>query len=313
LEAFLSGAVGINVFVAGFPRSGTTLLAAILGRHKEIASLPECHFFDDVSVRLKGSILRPAESVDSILNNSRLMDLELVRSCKEDIVVRSKGSLPCLIKEISLAERRRTGKKYVVEKTPENLLHVEEIFNQDNAARVICLIRDGRSAVYSNVKVEWAHDNYSRHSAEWQFYVDEALRLKEQYPDKIMLLRYEDLISYPENTVKELCKFCDVDYSESMLGSDCVDVVPAWEKEWKKQALGRIDRTKLDEWKGAIPEDKVGRIESLMANGLLAFGYIVEVDKRSFLRDFLYSPAVYRGFFRPVIRLLRYLKMYVVK
>ena len=37
------------VFVVGYPRSGTTLLATLLGRHSELAATPESHFVDEVT------------------------------------------------------------------------------------------------------------------------------------------------------------------------------------------------------------------------------------------------------------------------
>jgi hypothetical protein len=44
-----AGAAGAPIFVVGFPRSGTTLLQAIIGSHPRIASPPEMHYLRRVA------------------------------------------------------------------------------------------------------------------------------------------------------------------------------------------------------------------------------------------------------------------------
>lgn len=56
----------VPIFVVGPPRSGTTLLGRILGGHRDIYSIGESHFFEDVWARRKE--LGPLKSRDEIAN-----------------------------------------------------------------------------------------------------------------------------------------------------------------------------------------------------------------------------------------------------
>ena len=57
-----------QILVVGCPRSGTTLLQAVLSSHKEIASIPETHFFPSLCskfglVRILGLSTTNAEEI----------------------------------------------------------------------------------------------------------------------------------------------------------------------------------------------------------------------------------------------------------
>src|SRR5580658_8318250 len=64
------------IFIVGFPRSGTTLLAVLLDRHPLMAIGPESHFIEATeSIKLPPIIHQPELWIPKLLNLPRLRDL----------------------------------------------------------------------------------------------------------------------------------------------------------------------------------------------------------------------------------------------
>ena len=61
---------------------------------------------------------------------------------------------------------------------------------------------------------------YSDHTAmaalEWILTMQEGLKLSQQYPEDLYLLKYEDLASQPQNTLEKLMGFCELPGDEKM-------------------------------------------------------------------------------------------------
>jgi hypothetical protein len=108
------------VFLMGCPRSGTTLLSAILDRHSQFAATPETHFFQLSYLAKPGSSDRD-ELVRLFCDNPRAADCgleeaELSQALQEDEATHA-GALRAALRLFA----RKQGKSNVVEKTPDNL------------------------------------------------------------------------------------------------------------------------------------------------------------------------------------------------
>ena len=63
--------------------------------------------------------------------------------------------------------------------------------------------------------------NYSDHTnmaaLEWILTMQEGLKQMEQYPDSVYLLKYEELVAQPRNSLQQLLNFCELPPDEKML------------------------------------------------------------------------------------------------
>jgi Sulfotransferase family len=146
----------VRVFLVGSPRSGTTLLRALLAAHSQVASFPETHFFDNV-VRAEGwrhggwrrRLGIPLPDAPNAID--RLVALGIVEP--NQIAVRHP---PATIREYAelLTEAldevaRASHASHWLEKTPDHLHYVREIERYIPGSRIVHMIRSGRAVVAS--------------------------------------------------------------------------------------------------------------------------------------------------------------------
>jgi hypothetical protein len=52
---------------------------------------------------------------------------------------------------------------------------------------------------------------------EWNEALLNALLAERAMPDRVFLLKYEELVSHPEDIAKRICRFLDIAYTDEML------------------------------------------------------------------------------------------------
>ena len=113
----------IYVFVVGSPRSGTTILSEVLGRHPDIANFYEPYFIWDYRLGSGEDDVRTAATADAATCAFIRREFELFA--------------------------KKSRKSVVVEKSPENCFRVPYVRAVFPAAKWIHIIRDGRDTVKS--------------------------------------------------------------------------------------------------------------------------------------------------------------------
>lgn len=173
---------------------------------------------------------------------------------------RSDRSIYQIIMECPIAAETdvERAKEWVVgDKTPGHLYSVPEILAWFPDARIVHAFRDPRAILAS----EWRRIAVSNSNNlcgslaygirslaviayvtfTWLYAVKLHCRYCTRYPDNYRLSKYEDLVLKPEESVRELCEFVGIPYSEAMLN-------PASQGSSFSQAresgfnLGAIDR-----------------------------------------------------------------------
>src|SRR5687768_3229239 len=128
--------LGAPVFVVGLPRSGTTLLAAMLGAHSRLDCGPETHFFSHLQRARSDRILTPrtwprrgVELITSIVVGDtpvhHLFDVSTDEL--EAFLAARPPSVQVLLESLTAIRAARHRKARWIEKTPNHLLHVEKI------------------------------------------------------------------------------------------------------------------------------------------------------------------------------------------
>jgi hypothetical protein len=103
-------------------------------------------------------------------------------------------------------------------KSLANIYYLREISNYLPYAKYIWIYRDGRDVACSFVKAVVGEKHFYHLAKQWQEAQSLALKMRRQLQeDQFFSLRYESLISNPEATLKSLCDFLNVDYTEKML------------------------------------------------------------------------------------------------
>lgn len=255
------------VVVGGAPRSGTTLLRTLLGRHPMIASAPETTVF-----------LRRISSPEDI--GKRVgWDPVLIAGMQRD----SRSQVE-FIDRFQRAMLQRSGKAIWVEKTPKNAERFGFVRRHFPYAKLVHIVRDGRDAVCSLRQTPFAKLDHApaesvaatrRCAVQWRANVRAALRFRSDplYHE----LRYEDLVRDPESTLRSLIAFLELPWSDHVLvpsGRSAADEARAVEDDYgAATAAGAIFASSLGRWRQDLTYADCRALHLLIGPLLVELGY----------------------------------------
>ena len=194
------------IFMIGFPRSGTTLLDTILGSHPSIEVIEE-----------KPTIVNMINSLNE-LQNDGLKSLEKIKNNEVQKV--RKIYFDTLKTEIKNVD----SSKIYIDKLPLNIINVGEIYRIFPKAKFIFSLRHPCDCVLScfmqNFELNNAMANFLNLEDSAKLY-DSVMKLWTQYtsifPINYHEIRYENIISDFESTIKSVLDFLELPWDKSVL------------------------------------------------------------------------------------------------
>ncbi|MEO5579031.1 MAG: sulfotransferase [Gemmatimonadaceae bacterium] len=297
---------GGPLFIVGFPRSGTTLMRALLSAHPTIAIAPETHFLKMFENRLNDHYPKTHEQFERVWTkfsqSDRFVDLGIdADATRESILATGDLRLKNIFALTLQKFARVAGKPRWGEKTPAHDRHIGTLLKWYPGARVIYLIRDPRAACASLLQAPWRtnpgsdaqgvkpdrmrrlgllHDD----SCSWRRNVDRYRRDWER-DGRVMLVRYEDLASSPESALRTVCHFIGAEFDPGMLAPRSSDALPPVRahleskehEEWRhahiEKARQAVSTESVAKWKDQLTPLEVAVIETNCRPQMRVFGY----------------------------------------
>ena len=232
------------IFVVGNSRSGTTMMGRILGKHSRVYTFGELHFF--------GQLCAPPFS--SELCKEEIEELTAQLYCIQREGYRTHGNARRFLGEAqAFLERLSTypdtsaslfeaflyheaaenGKTIPCDQTPRNVFYIADILEFYPNARVINMIRDPRDVLLSQKRKwkrrflggsdlpikEMLRDWMNYHPITISHIWRTAVNASDQFAqhDRVISIYFEELLMHPETTVKSLCDFVGITYTDEML------------------------------------------------------------------------------------------------
>ncbi len=248
------------VVIGGSPRSGTTLLRSILGRHGMVFSGPETTVF-------LHRISSPAELGDR---------LGIPAPVIKEFQIASRSQME-FIERCASAVLKRAGKPVWAEKTPHNVLRFGFIRRRFPHARLVHVVRDGRDVVCSLrrqpfSKVEHAAPDSAaaaRYCAlQWRRSVRAGRRFRNDpaYHE----VRYEDLVRDPEPVLRALLNFLGIAWDDRLLAPGPPDGKP---DPFEPRASEEIFAGSIERWRQDLSDQDRDSIRPLIGPLLTELGY----------------------------------------
>jgi hypothetical protein len=261
------------VFIIGAPRSGTSLLRALLNRHPSIGLCDETYYFYYVYSRRRafGDLSRPTNRqrlIDQYLATHRIRRLGLDLNELNKTLMAEGESYSAFFLALIRFYSRSQGKSVYGEKTPHHAYYVDQLNHWYPDGKILYLIRDPRDVVASLLKMPWASQNVLTNARLWLKCTAGALSCRER--ESCLLVGYERLVDQPEAGLKEICKFIGVDYSPLMLEPDDSAGVSEW---WFQRAQTAPSKDRLGVWRQQLNNRQIALIESVAQPIMEAFGY----------------------------------------
>ncbi len=257
-------------FIVGCGRSGTTLLRTMLNHHPEVAIPLESFFIVDY--------LRTPKTVPLSRLRSMLNDEYELKEWGLDLTGETFDGCETPRQLITKLHERYTaehGKTRWGQKTPRLIRFGDLLKTNYPKAKFIIVLRDPRATVNSLMKSNVHSANVLFASKRWAADVREGLALKQTYPDDVLEIRYEDLVTEPEQNLKRVCDFLDIAYDPAML-----DYHESGVKEYSSyydQIHARLAQppqaSRIDAWRDELKPEDIAIIEAICGDLMEQVGY----------------------------------------
>lgn len=250
----------MQIIMGGSGSTGSSLLKNILNRHHEIFSGGETAFFAKKSIyenwktarykvlKRKYSGLR--NHGWHIYNGTDLLQKEYLwgRSELETLLQKSNSLLEFTS---SFYERplELNDANLWLEKTPANSACFTFFLNSFQNGKAIHVVRNPFDTIASLM-----NRGYNLYYATGIYLLNTACGVAASKSKRVHTVKYEDLTTKPDETVRKLCSFLDIDFSYEML-----------QPQGEVLSLSKLDGWQYDETK-AIAKGSVGRFNKLSDN-----------------------------------------------
>ena len=192
------------IFILGMPRSGTSLTEQIITSHSSVfgaGELPQLSRIVKTKLMIDEDLSK--ENISNLFSNE-----EFVNELRADYY--------------DFLKRFNASEPFITDKAPLNFRWIGFIKILFPNSKIIHCSRDPKDNCLSIFKnfFEGGLDfgyNQKELGAYYNLYLDLMKFWKEKFPNSIYDAQYEKIIEEPENEIKKMIKFCDLDWEENCL------------------------------------------------------------------------------------------------
>lgn len=272
------------VFIGGHPRSGTTLLGAMVGSHSECICTPESPFkingLRQPSVKGTGRSDINVGSLMEFIRNDwkfKIWGLHLPEYSSGEM-----DSYQTLFRFIVNSYGRKHGKpdaRIWVDHTPSNIKYASLLTSFYPQAKFIHLVRDGRGVAASIMSLDWGVNTIDRAAHSWSKRLTEYIHVEELLgSEKIIRLGFEDLVKNPESAMKRICEFIGIVYQPEMVRGSGFQVPHYTSKQ--HSLVGKAPNpAEADAWEKVLRPRQIEIFENIAGDVLSSLGYHLRYGK----------------------------------
>ena len=274
------------IFIMGCERSGTTMLRLMLHNHPNIALPPQTKFMKKIYKRriLFGNLGKEKNRQKLItwlfkhdgIKSTRLVDMVLDRDAIKYHILNANPALGSILSVLFKLYSEKFHKSRWGDKRPYYIKYVDQLLALFPDAQIIHLIRDGRDCMASLKQMPWWQKSSLYTILHWREAIRQGSRARRKLnTSQYFELRYEDLVTDPEQWLKKVCHFLEEDYTPEMLMfQDLAKIaVPECKIGWHAATRKQINTHSIRKWKTDLATWEQTIFNRVAANELRLFGY----------------------------------------
>lgn len=290
-------------YIVGVGRSGTTFLVSAFNKNKNVVANPESLFQLHLYSLIKNKTVFSVSEIDALLNEiysikqGRFVNLDVWFLNKEKLrndLILQKNNLPFLnwVKTVHLHSELALSKNeinIIVDKNPTYTLHIEKLIRLNPKSKVIALVRDFRDNSVSRHEFKMDSKlNYIYHGLIWNHYNKCILNAKKKFPDRIKIIKYEDLVGNYDSTISEINNFLEINNHEidtkagenyqSKLGEFLDEEQKKWFVKMHEHVTQPADSSKIGSWKNVLSKKDLLLLEATCKTVAKNFNYSLETN-----------------------------------
>jgi len=254
------------VFIGGAGRSGTTMLGALLADALGGVATPESHFKHELPVDRWSA----TEAARGIAGHWRFRIWELDAPAPPDHVRSGTEYLSWLVANYA-ADHGVPEPRWWVDHTPENVLVWGRLFAMFPEAKGIHLVRDGRGVAASVRRLTWGPTTILGSARYWRARVDAGIAAEEAHPDRVLRVRYEELLEDPTSELDRIGAFLGATARADAAGGRFE--TPAYTQDQHRLVGRPPDPSRAQSWARALTPRQIELFEAEAGTLLAALGY----------------------------------------
>jgi hypothetical protein len=196
------------------------------------------------------------------------------------------NELSTLFSTESASKKNTQGPEWIIDKNPVNTLHVHHFLKEYPQTKAIFLVRDPRANVASRMQsqnlIHGRINHWMLNALRWKRYNRHFHHLTRDYESQIYLLRYEQFVTHPQQTIDELYAFLGLSPMK-------IDEVATLNSLGYDEANARLNKKYVDlnqpispraveQWREVLDLRQQETIESICRNEMHKFGYECVTD-----------------------------------
>lgn len=260
------------IFILGCQRSGTTMLASMLSRLEGCISLPESNF--------KFSLFDQASEAERLIKikaeyTFRVWDVPL-----EKLSGDVESDYQVIIRNfVSKNYGEDQDVKAWVDHTNLNLKYCHRLGEAFPEAKFIHLIRDGRAAMASVMKLDWGPVDPLQAATWWTTAIARGLAAENSLGERIIRVKYEDILTNPDREMSSLTDF--LGFGPESIINDPSFQVPGYSQKQHALVGHEPDPSRIDRWLQDLTRRQIALFEEKTGDLLPALGYGLKANAKN--------------------------------
>ena len=263
------------VFIVGCPRSGSTMLGAMLGGHPEAICPPEAQFIIDCM---------PASNLSAAVDANAVLD-DIRRHWRFGVWPFSLETRPAMatmsypkviewvVEQYAMAHERPAPKVWIDQSI--FVRHIWKLLELFPDARFIHLVRDGRAVAASVIPLNWGPMGVLSAAQHWIEHLAHGFAAEATLgADRIIRVHYERILAEPEATMKRLSSFLGIEFCPAMLVPAGL-ALPAHTRHQHTLIGAPLDSKRIDAWRHSLTKREIEIYEAIAGDLLPLLGYEV--------------------------------------
>jgi len=250
----------MSILIGGSPSTGSSLLRRMLNRHTEIFCGSETSLFAKTELftdweEYKVRLFRPSHFGLSNAGWHNFIGLEIDEEyqwTRKEMrqLIKTHFDFPSFVNSFYKPILEREGKCFWAEKTPSNAFTLKVFLDTFGDGKIIHTVRHPLDIIASLV-----NRGKSVYDATALCLLNMSKALLCESDPRYFLLKYEDLVTQPEETLVNLCDFLNILYEENMLEPQSSETGVTQMKGWKSDetdkpstsSIGRFQELSMSE------------------------------------------------------------------